>query len=661
MTFAKSTSSAPQLTSMLNLPMQILGTASLVAITKRFSRTHPKRTKQAMFKDVRRGCNIVVDERLVLLIPHLHTTPVGTVDLDKTHKEPRPIFDSTFCVNPSSMAINDWVSPHNKPDIHFPKSFINFCIWIYNLRISYPHQEIYLIDDDVSGAFRHAKCNPNLVALHSCLLFGFLFVSTGGQTFGDSTSPANFEPIACARQQHAQCLWKQADTLLRAKPHMPTIQFQAPPTDSSVFFQSTADLLNMGVFNCDGTRRSPIHDHHVNDNVHGDVKEFVSLGGAASVLALYLVLGHPGPRNRDSVSWNKFNGFFTHERKMIGYGVNTRDMKLFLLEHKRTQLKTKACFDRSGGAARILAELETGLVKRFDSLVARGDVASLLWRSKKRFSITSPVRAELQHLHAHLSDFSNPWEVLIDHVVPRTPNYRSAGDASLTGGGAVNDTSGFWFNCRWSPRILRGAKLSPRHPDHVHINCLEFIVLLLQIVACIVCLDAPHDLTLLGLPANFPSVIPILLALTNNMSSKSWIHGVVTALPHSQTLIQIHAALLRRLSVGLQCEHLPGVLNVEPDFILHPNLCLPPHDWHTQMFRKVPRLQFYNCFLPSPELISETQLRLFSDSPLGLPELPSNLQEAAVKEIFNTQQGGWGLFCENKFKSHKIKYEHHNT
>jgi hypothetical protein len=55
------------------------------------------------------------------------------------------------------MAINDWVDPRNEPDIHFPESFLFFYVWIYNLRISYPHLEIYLIDDDVSGAFRHAK------------------------------------------------------------------------------------------------------------------------------------------------------------------------------------------------------------------------------------------------------------------------------------------------------------------------------------------------------------------------------------------------------------------------------------------------------------------------------------------------------------------------
>ena len=94
------------------------------------------KTKKAMTKDVRRGYNIVMDKRLALLIPHLHVTPMGMVDLDKIYKEPRPIFDSTFRVHPSSMAINDWVNPKDEPEIHFPKSFNHFCVWIYNLRIS---------------------------------------------------------------------------------------------------------------------------------------------------------------------------------------------------------------------------------------------------------------------------------------------------------------------------------------------------------------------------------------------------------------------------------------------------------------------------------------------------------------------------------------------
>jgi hypothetical protein len=154
-----------------------------------------------------------------------------------------------------------------------------FCIWIYNLCISYPHLEIYLIDDDlvdddVSGAFRHAEYNPNLVASHSCILFGYLFMSTG-QTFGDSPSPANFEPIARARQQYTQYLWAQPDTLDLASPYLPELQFQQPPSDTSIFFQSTRDLMNQGVFNPDGSRRPPTYSYHVDDNIYGDIQEFV--------------------------------------------------------------------------------------------------------------------------------------------------------------------------------------------------------------------------------------------------------------------------------------------------------------------------------------------------------------------------------------------------
>ena len=172
---------------------------------------------------------------------------------------------------------------------------------------------------------------------------------------------------------------------------------------------------------------------------------------------------------------------------------------------------------------------------------------------------------------------------MIGHVVPQDPNYHSAGDASQTRGRAINDSLGFWFDCRWNQRILRGVHLNPLHDDFVHINCLEYVVLLLQIVACVVYLEEPYDLRLLGLPLDPLPTIPILLALTNNSSSCSWIHKVITSSNRGQALIQVYAALLRRSSLGLQCGHITGVLNVEQDFIPRPNLCLAPYDWYNQI------------------------------------------------------------------------------
>ena len=77
---------------------------------------------------------------------------------------------------------------------------------IWNLRITYPNQPIYIGDDDVKNAFRLIKSNPAVVGMHGFVGHGLLGFSTG-MTFGNNYSPQNFEPIAVARSQQATHLW----------------------------------------------------------------------------------------------------------------------------------------------------------------------------------------------------------------------------------------------------------------------------------------------------------------------------------------------------------------------------------------------------------------------------------------------------------------------
>ena len=137
---------------------------------------------------------------------HCHLTPQGVVDLNTVHKNPRPIFDSTFRPYPWCSAINDRTSKDNEPRLTFASAELGFMTWLYNLRITYPDVEIYIADDDVSGAFRLMKYHPNLMALHTSIQAGYAVVNTGG-TFGDNTSPSNFDPIGLARRIRASALW----------------------------------------------------------------------------------------------------------------------------------------------------------------------------------------------------------------------------------------------------------------------------------------------------------------------------------------------------------------------------------------------------------------------------------------------------------------------
>ena len=104
------------------------------------------------------------------------------------------------------MAINDWIDKTTKGQVYFPGSFIQILTSIWNMRITYPNEPIYIGEDDVKNAFRLIKTNPAVVGMHGFVGCNLLAFATG-MTFGDCYSPQNFEPIAVARSQQSSHLW----------------------------------------------------------------------------------------------------------------------------------------------------------------------------------------------------------------------------------------------------------------------------------------------------------------------------------------------------------------------------------------------------------------------------------------------------------------------
>ena len=145
-------------------------------------------------------------------------------------RKPRPISEGSFRPFLNSFAINDWTNKKNEPTLHFSESFNRFLKWQWNLAITYPDHERYTGDDDVQCAFPRIKYNPNLVAMHSAIFNGTLMICTG-LTFGDDTSPSNWEPVARARQQLAQYIWYDPATMMtKAGPYLPQFNFAPPAT-----------------------------------------------------------------------------------------------------------------------------------------------------------------------------------------------------------------------------------------------------------------------------------------------------------------------------------------------------------------------------------------------------------------------------------------------
>jgi hypothetical protein len=182
-----------------------------------------------------------------------------------------------------------------------------------------------------------------------------------------------------------------------------------------------------------------------------------------------------------------------------------------------------------------------------------------------------PIHSELRTLHNYLADASQPWSISIGHLIPCSLTSISLGDASQVAGGAYCEPLCFWFDIMWSAYVRDALHLHHKHPRHLHINCLEFVIIILQLAAVITLFESSLPPEVL---ANFPNGVPSIpnhLALTDNMSSKAWANKVCTSSVRGQMLLSIYAALLCRTYIGFNCDHLPGIDNPIADMISRPD------------------------------------------------------------------------------------------
>ena len=125
------------------------------------------------------------------------------------------------------------------------------------------------------------------------------------------------------------------------------------------------------------------------------------------------------------------------------------------------------------------------LLDCLDSLIAH-DKALLLWSSHAQMAMTPQIWYSVCAVYDYLMKSDNPWAQPIGYIIPHEPHIISLRDASNNGGGAYCKCLQFWFNIIWSPCIKCRLKLKQTDPNFVHINCLEFIVVILQLAAVIV-------------------------------------------------------------------------------------------------------------------------------------------------------------------------------
>lgn len=231
----------------------------------------------------------------------------------------------------------------------------------------------------------------------------------------------------------------------------------------------------------------------------------------------------------------------------------------------------------------------------------------------------------VNHLLICVSESDQPWEVPLGMITPREPHFWSQGDASHVGGGTHCPGLKFWFDIAWTRPVRLGVKMKSSASGCVHINSLEFIVVILQLMEIHVgLLSLSEEAALEHFPKGSPNV-PVWLGETDNSVSKSWENRATAQTSSGQGLVPVHAKLLRLANVHAKCDHLAGELNEVADDVSRDDFSLPPFLCCQKLFLKHPSLASHDCFLPSPDMPQLMSLRLCSKQmpvPCVLPKVP---------------------------------------
>jgi hypothetical protein len=254
-----------------------------------------KEVDKVLLKDHRRGNTLLVNRRLFAYIPNSHISPQGLTDLFNAWKEARHISNCLHRINLELKAINDWTTKLMEPPVYFAGSFLQFLIWVYNLRITYPNQRILLGDDDMTNAFRFIKNNPSIVAMCRFMANGLLGFSTG-QCFGACFSSPNFDQGAKGRQEQAGFLWEfePERTLERAVKHTSRMVFEESKS-TEPFELAAKKSLNTGVLRNNGSIKPPAFPMQIDDCMYVDVDEYFKLTAALSIISLENTFGEDHP------------------------------------------------------------------------------------------------------------------------------------------------------------------------------------------------------------------------------------------------------------------------------------------------------------------------------------------------------------------------------
>ena len=567
-------------------------------------------------------------------------------------KKDRLIWDGSTKQAAHEVTMNEVTPMEHEAEITFGYMHMAFILWIWQLRISFPNEEILLAFLDISSCFRFPRIFADVVGA-----FGFMigpwFFAPNAMVFGSVTSASSWEPFRRAIAGVALAGFFVSALRQKHKNLLDMIRWAPPPPTGTRFVQARSCSRNKGIFNADGSAKPTPHHIYVDDNLLADTRSRMTATLAAGIDAIFKIMGYPNIDVRPcALALDKWEMLVvSHVMVLLGLVFDTRRMTVSVTNEFREEvhelLKTtwhasRGAFtvsemeklvgklSRIGQAFRPIYHLMPHLYasvayalrqnafylaatsRRFRKMLkqiklratriedareinfAIKTVAKQTHGAKERYRLPDTLKHELDILRRLIGDKSIRLETPFAHIVPRDWDFEAGADACKRAGGGWSIDLSFWWHLTFPEDIIARAHL-PNGKDkrYVSINVLEMVCVIVNFAAAIHCCHVDGiDLS------NYPGI----LNWCDNTSACAWINCKCKTSLLGRNLALIFLGLLMGTNLGIQAEWLPTALNVIADDISRLTDDNGYYDY-AQLLTDHPALASCRKFQPSPTLL----------------------------------------------------------
>ena len=581
---------------------------------------HPEVTAKAVNKEERNSHVLPFKAWLVYFSPYCRATPQG---IREKNGKFRVIFDASTRMTPDEVVLNDVTTRENEAEIDFGKAKLNLLINIYNWRISYPKEVIYLALADITACFRFPRISADVAGAFGFVAEGKYFVSTS-HVFGSNTSATGWEALRRGIQNTIPALSQRNDLVHVHEELISELQWAEENSSCTDLVQAFPCAINQGVNDEAGNLLPMQANIYVDDILMAAAYRTNILKLlAATIEGIFLVCGRPnvllrqcplslekwlelivGPRqivlglivdtNKMTVgitedyiqevrsllqNWDPSRRFFnvSDMQKLVGKLARLGEGAPWiykLMSHLYTSLafalksNTELLSRSSNGFKELVNQIKT---KNFSGKqsdhrrhikFAMKEASRMINKHKHSYLVNETMREELTFISDALShDSGINFETPIAHLIPRIPTALIIGDSSLTACGGYSIKLEFWWHLAFPDDVIHKTLL------HLENNRDETFISINCLEYVTIIINYCATIVKFANCKINDDPYPVVLCVTDNTSALNWTLHTSKKSIIGRALARFFCGLLIGSRIGVNAKWISTIENTIADKI----------------------------------------------------------------------------------------------